>query len=54
MSILNLYYDGDVHTYAVDEEPRKKVLTINSQNKNQEIGIQLTFILKINPQKFIF
>ena len=29
-SVLNLYYDGDVHTHAKNEEPKKKMLTINS------------------------
>lgn len=52
-SILKTYKDENKHTYARNEEPKKKVLLINSQNKDQEIAMQLTFALKINLQKFI-
>ena len=53
-SISNLYQDGNVHKYASNEEPKKKVLTLNSQNKNQEIVTQVTFILEINLKSFFF
>ena len=52
-SILKTYKDKNKHTYARNEEPKKKVLLINSQNKDQEIAMQLTFALKINLQKFV-
>ena len=41
--ILNLFYDWNIHTYVTTKEQKKKAFTINTQNKNQEIGIQLTF-----------
>ena len=34
--------------YATTKELKKNAFTINSQNINQEIGIQVTFILYIN------
>ena len=52
-SILKTYKDKNKHTYARNEEPKKKALLINSQNKDQEIAMQLTFALKINLQKFV-
>ena len=32
----------------------KKVFTANSHNKNKKIGIQVTFILEIKLEKYIF
>ena len=40
--------------YAMAKELMKKVFTANSHNKNQKIGIQVTFILEIKLQKYIF
>ena len=40
--------------YATAKELMKKVFTANSHNKNQKIGIQVTFILEIKLQKYIF
>ena len=33
---------------------KKKAFAVNSQNTKQGIGIQLTFILEIKLQKYIF
>ena len=35
--------------YATTKELKKKTFKINSQSINQEIGIQVIFILEINP-----
>ena len=45
---LNLCQDSNVHRYAVIQELKEKAFAINSQNIKQQIGIQVTFILKIN------
>ena len=34
--------------------PRKKAFTKNGQNKIQKIGVQVTFILEIKLEKYIF
>ena len=52
-SILNPCYDGNVHVYASTKELKKNAFTITNQNKNQEIGIKVTFILRIKFQKYI-
>ena len=36
-------------TYAMNKELETKAFKINSQNINQEIGIQVSIIFKINP-----
>ena len=48
-SILIPSQNGNVHGYATTNELKKKAFTIYSKNINQEIGIQVTFIFKINP-----
>ena len=40
--------------YTTNKELKKKEFTIKSQNINQAIGIQLTMVLEINLQKYIF
>ena len=47
LPLLNPSQGANVHTYAKAKEPKKKVCTINSQNKNREIDMQVTFILEI-------
>ena len=47
-SILNPYCDENMHEYVSNEEAKRKMVTINNQNKSQEIGIQVSFNLKIN------
>ena len=43
---------GNVHTYAtISNQKKKKAFTTNIQNTKQAIGIQMTFIFKIKPQK---
>ena len=42
------------HSYATTKQLEKNVFTINSQNINQEICIQVTFSLEIKLQKYIF
>ena len=39
--------------YARAKEQKQKVCTINSQNKNQEIGVQVTLISEIKSQMYI-
>ena len=53
-SILSWCYTGNLDTYATTKEPKKKVCTINNQNENQKLGMQVTFILKINLEMYIF
>ena len=38
-----------MHTYAMNKELEMKAFKINSQNINQEIGIQVSIIFEINP-----
>ena len=40
-----------MHTYATTKELKKKAFRINSQNIEQVIGITVTFISEIKPQK---
>ena len=54
MSILYPCYDGNVHLYATTKQLEKNAFTINSQNTNQEICIQVTFSLEIKLQKYVF
>ena len=54
VSFLNPCYDGNVDTYVTIKQLKKKAFTINSQNIDQEIDIQVTFILQIKLQKYIF
>ena len=50
-SILKPCQDGNIHTYATTKELKKIALRINIQNIKQRVGIQVTFILEIKPQK---
>ena len=43
-----------MHTYVTTEELKKKAFTVNSQNIKQPIVIQVTFILEVKLQKYIF
>ena len=52
--ILNTCYDWNGHAYATTKELKKKAFAKNNQNKNQEISIQVTFILESKLQKYIF
>ena len=52
--ILNTCYDWNGHAYATTKELKKKAFAKNNQNKNQEISIQVTFILESKLQKCIF
>ena len=53
-SILNWCQDGYVNKYATTNELKIKELKVSSWNIKPAIGIQDTFILEINLQKYIF
>lgn len=40
--------------YAATKELKQNAFTNNIQNINQEIGVQVTLILEVNPQKYVF
>ena len=52
--ILNHSYDGNMRTYVTTKELKMKEFTINSQDINQAIGIQVTAVLEIKLQMYIF
>ena len=54
VSFLNPCQDGNVHTYATTKELKKKEFKAKEQNIKQTIGIQVTLILEIKLQKYIF
>ena len=54
VSILNLCYDGNKHTYAMTKELKKTAFRINSQSTKQRVGIQVTFILEVKLKKKSF
>ena len=43
-----------MNTYATTKQVENNAFTINSQNINQEICIQVIFTLEIKLQKYIF
>ena len=43
-----------MRTYVTTKELKTKELTINGQDINQIIGIQLTIMLEIKLQKYVF
>ena len=43
-----------MHTYATTKEMKKKAFIVKCQNIKQPIGIQLTFMLEIKIEKYIF
>ena len=43
-----------MHTDLTNKQPQKKEFTIDSQNINQEICIQVTFTKEIKLKKYIF
>ena len=43
-----------MHTYATTKELEKKAFTVKCQNVKQAIGIQLTFVLEIELEKYVF
>ena len=51
---LNLCWDGNGYTYATNKEPKKKAFVVNGKGINQAVGIQVTIMLEIKLQKFIF
>ena len=53
-SILNPCQDGIVQTYATTTQVEKKTFPIKIQNKNKEIGTQVTVILEIKLQEYSF
>ena len=42
-----------MRTYATTKELTKKELTINIENINQAIGVQVTIILELKLQKYV-
>ena len=51
---LNPSYDGNVYRYATSKELKKKAFRAKGEDIKQTIGIQLSFILEIKLQKYIF
>ena len=52
-SILDPCLDGNMRTYATTKELTKKEFTINIENINQAIGVQVTIILELKLQKYV-
>ena len=50
----NPCYDRNVHTYAMTKEARRKAFNAKGENIKQTSAIQVTFILEIKLQKYIF
>ena len=54
VSFLKLCWDGDVPTYATNKKLKKKEFQATGENIKQIIVIQVTFILEIKLEKYIF
>ena len=46
--------DRNMHTYVMTKELKRMVFRINIQNIKRAIDIQVTLILKIKLEKYIF
>ena len=54
VSNLNPCYDGNVHPYATTQKLKKKGSALKGRNIKEATGIQVTFMLEIEIQKYIF
>ena len=47
VSFLNPYQDANMHRYATTKELKNKAFSVNTQDINQTIGIQVTIMMEI-------
>ena len=43
-----------MHTYVTTKELKNKAFSVNTQDINQTMGIQVTIMIEIKLQKYIF
>ena len=54
MSFSSPCLNENLHVYAITYELYKETFAVKSQNIKHTIGIQVTFLLQIKLQKYIF